>query len=79
MDERKTTALHLLVPKSVEDGNEGYDGRQNFITLVQRFINAGLDKEQQGEQGNTPIFGYVALCPTYDNDYDEANDLVQSS
>ncbi|KAL9633271.1 MAG: hypothetical protein Q9204_003466 [Flavoplaca sp. TL-2023a] len=44
-----------------------------FRPLVARFVDAGLDKEARDDNGNTPIFGYVARQPVYDDEYDQDN------
>ena len=60
------TALHFLLPACAHDGNTTRD-RQPFMKLVERFVEAGIDKEQPDAEGNTAIFGYVAVRPTYDD------------
>ena len=62
--EENKTALHFLLPACAHDGNTAQD-RQPFMKLVERFVEAGIGKEQPDAQGNTAIFGYVAVRPTY--------------
>lgn len=71
--ESKTSPLHILLP---EAGPAGYKSsrHQNFVTLVQRLIKAGVDKEFRDCDGKTPIFGYVAHQPSYDDEYFEYNE-----
>lgn len=65
------TALHFLLPCMAEDG--GSTHRKEYIPLVQKFIDAGIDREQRDSQGNTAIFGYVAVRPSYDDEYHRDN------
>ncbi|KAL8787251.1 MAG: hypothetical protein Q9195_007861 [Heterodermia aff. obscurata] len=62
--EEKKTPLHFLLPECAHDGRVTQH-RQPFIELVHRFVEAGIDKEQPDTHGNTAIFGYVAVRPTY--------------
>ena len=67
------TALHFLLPKCAEDGSGVYRKRKDFVALAKRFIDAGVDREQANQDGNTAIFGYVAVRPTYEEEYWEDN------
>lgn len=71
--EKNKTALHFLLPRCAENGDGDYGKRKNYLDLVTRFVEAGVDREQRDEYGNTPIFGYVAVRPTYDDEYDDDN------
>lgn len=48
-------------------------GNMGYVPLVQRLIDAGLDERARNSQGNTPIFGYVAIQPEHDTEYDQGN------
>ncbi|KAL8836249.1 MAG: hypothetical protein Q9170_002993 [Blastenia crenularia] len=65
-----TSMLHILLPCAAEGGQQ-YMGKEAYVPLVQRLIDAGLDKEARDADGNTPIFGYVARQPVYDDEYDD--------
>ncbi len=65
------TVLHFLLPCMAENGSS--TRRKEYIPLVQRFIDTGIDREQRDSQGNTAIFGYVAVQPSYDDEYPEYN------
>lgn len=72
-DTTASSPLHVILRCSAPDGTN-YSGRAKFIPLVQRLIEAGVNKEARDSSGNTPIFGYVAKQPTYDDDgYDGMN------
>lgn len=66
------TNLHCILPLMAQDGSCRY--QKHFIPLAQRFIDAGADREARDHEGNTPIFGYVAVKPTYDDDDDRMNE-----
>ena len=68
------TALHFLLP-SIAQKAWNID-RKPFFPLVQRFLDAGVDREQQDEEGNTAIFGYVAVQPEYETEFEFTRDTV---
>lgn len=65
------TALHFLLPCMAEDGSSTH--RKEYFSLVQKLIDAGIDKEQRDSQGNGAIFGYLAVRPSYDDEYPDLN------
>lgn len=65
------TALHFLLPCMAE--KRFSTQRKEYIPLVQTFIDAGIDGEQRDGEGNTAIFGYVAVQPSYHDEYPEGN------
>ncbi|KAL8947913.1 MAG: hypothetical protein Q9222_005850 [Ikaeria aurantiellina] len=71
--DRTTSALHLILPCMAEGGQDYMAPPSLFEPLVQRFIDAGVDKEGRDSSGNTPIFGYVAKQPIYEYEYTQSN------
>ncbi|KAL8982040.1 MAG: hypothetical protein Q9205_003343 [Flavoplaca limonia] len=67
-DASSRSMLHIMVPHLAEMAPPSM-----FRPLVARFVGAGLDKEARDDNGNTPIFGYVARQPVYDDEYDQDN------
>ena len=72
-DASSRSMLHFVVPHLAEDGQNYMAPPSMFRPLIARFVGAGLDKEARDDNGNTPIFGYVARQPGYDDEYDEEN------
>ncbi|KAL8860194.1 MAG: hypothetical protein Q9178_003458 [Gyalolechia marmorata] len=72
-DAKSRSMLHLMVPHLAEGGQTYMAPPSLFKPLVKHFLNAGLDMEARDSDGNTPIFGYVARQPDYDDEYPEAN------
>lgn len=73
-DASSRSMLHIMVPHLAEGGQKYMAPPSLFRPLVARFINnAGLDKEARDDNGDTPIFGYVARQPIYDDEYHEDN------
>ena len=46
--------------------------RKPFFPLVQRFLDAGIDREHSDDEGNTVNFGYFAVQPEYGVEYTES-------
>ena len=72
-DAKSRSMLHLMVPHLAECGRDYMAPPSLFKPLVKHFLNAGLDMEARNSDGNTPIFGYVARQPEYDDEYLEDN------
>ena len=70
-NDQGTTALHILVP-CMAQGPWWYN-RLPYIPIVQRLLDAGLDREARDSGGNTPIFGYIATQPEYEDDHYQSN------
>ncbi|KAL8656814.1 MAG: hypothetical protein Q9226_002552 [Calogaya cf. arnoldii] len=72
-DASSRSLLHILLPNLAEAGENYNEPPSTWRPLIERFVAAGLDKEARDSNGNTPIFGYVAKQPTYDDEYPQAN------
>ncbi|KAL8727062.1 MAG: hypothetical protein Q9166_006305 [cf. Caloplaca sp. 2 TL-2023] len=66
-----TSMLHIILPCMAEGGQTFMGPPSLFSPLVQRFVDAGVDKEARDSDGNSPIFGYVAKQTSYDDEYDD--------
>ncbi|KAL8668604.1 MAG: hypothetical protein Q9168_006772 [Polycauliona sp. 1 TL-2023] len=67
-DPSSRSLLHLLLP-SLAEGGDYSTPPSEIRPIIKSFVNAGLDKEARDSSGNTPIFGYVARQPDYDDEY----------
>ncbi|KAL8849382.1 MAG: hypothetical protein Q9221_005620 [Calogaya cf. arnoldii] len=72
-DASSRSLLHILLPNLAEAGEDYNEPPATWRPLIERFVAAGLDTEARDSNGNTPIFGYVAKQPTYDEEYTQAN------
>ncbi|KAL9031554.1 MAG: hypothetical protein Q9180_006795 [Flavoplaca navasiana] len=72
-DASSRSMLHIMVPHLAEGGQKYMAPPSMFRPLVARLVDAGLDKEARDDDGDTPIFGYVARQPGYDDEYEEDN------
>lgn len=77
------TALHFLAPSLMEYSYTGHRPREQLLgdravrsgdlygecaKLYRRFIEAGCDRNARDNQGNTPVFAYVATEKIYQED-----------
>ncbi|KAL8993810.1 MAG: hypothetical protein Q9169_006066 [Polycauliona sp. 2 TL-2023] len=68
-DPSSRTLLHILLPNLAEGGQKFMTPPSETRPIIENFVKAGLDREARDCDGDTPIFGYVAKQPIYEDEY----------